>query len=203
MRIYGTSRAAAGWAIVFVVLLLLSAAMVTLPSASQTGDRIAAFYAAHGQVIVIQQIVGVIALAAFVVFALSLPANRWLRLALWIFVGTELATNVVPLIILGNTHSPVAARTWTLVEDVADTALSVAIAIFVVAVTLGKPTWLRVTGYVVAALNVIHGIGSLFGFSALDAVAPIAFVAFMLLLSARLLRRRASAGEAGVAGDLR
>jgi hypothetical protein len=59
----------------------------------------------------------------------------------------------------GDTGSPDAARTWTSVEDVADGALPVAIAIFVAAVTLREPSWVHVTSYVVAALSVIRGLG--------------------------------------------
>src|SRR5206468_11289726 len=65
-RLYGTPRAAGAWGLVFVVLLFASAAMVSLPTAALGGERIAAFYAAHAQLIVIQQVVGLVALAAFV-----------------------------------------------------------------------------------------------------------------------------------------
>ncbi len=50
-------RKGAWWGVAFVILLLVSAAMVSLPTAAEPGDRIAAFYSAHHQVIVWQQIV--------------------------------------------------------------------------------------------------------------------------------------------------
>ncbi len=163
--------------------------MVSLPTAAQSGDRIAAFYAAHGQVIVIQQIVGAVDLAAFVLFALSLRPNRWLRPALWAFVAIELATNIVPLVIVVAAGSPDAAHRWTFVEDGADALFSIAIALFVAAATLAEPVWMRILGYAVAALNVLRGVGEPFGFTALDAIAPIAFVAFVLVLAVKLLVR--------------
>jgi hypothetical protein len=174
---------------VSVVLLLVSAAMVSLPTAAQSGDRIAAFYAAHGQVIVMQQIVGVVALAALVLFALSLRPNRWLRPALWALVAIELATNIVPLVIVVAAGSPDTAHTWTFVEDVADALFSIAIALFVAAATLAEPLWVRILGYAVAALNVLRGVGEPFGFTTLDAIAPVAFVAFIVVFSAKLLIR--------------
>jgi hypothetical protein len=163
--------------------------MVSLPTAAQSGDRIAGFYAAHGQVIVIQQVLGVVALAAFVLFALSVRPNRWLRPTLWAFVAIELATNVVPLVIVFAASSPDAAHTWTFVEDIADALFSIAIALFVAAATLGEPLWVRMLAYAVAALNVLRGVGDPFGFTTLDAAAPLAFVAFMLVFSAKLLIR--------------
>ena len=163
--------------------------MVSLPTAAEGGDRIAAFYAAHGQVIVIQQVVGVVALAAFVLFALSLRPNRWLRPTLWAFVALELATNIVPLVILAGASTPDAAHTWTFVEDVADALFSIAIALFVAAATMSEPLWVRMLGYAVAALNVLRGVGGPFGFNLLDAAAPLAFVAFVLVLAVKLLVR--------------
>ncbi len=163
--------------------------MVSLPTAAQSGERIAAFYAAHGQVIVMQQVVGVVALAAFVLFALSLRPNRWLRPTLWAFVAFELATNVVPLVIVAVAGSPDAARTWTFVEDTADALFSLAIALFVAAATLAEPLWMRILGYAVAALNVLRGVGDPLGFTALDAIAPLAFVVFMVVFCLKLLIR--------------
>jgi len=42
-------------------------------------------------------------------------------------------------------------------------------------------------GYAVAALNVLRGVGDPFGFTLVDAAAPLAFVAFILVFSVRLL----------------
>ncbi len=190
-RLIGTQRAAGAWGIAFVVLLLVSAAMVSLPTAAETGDRIAAFYTAHGELIVLQQIVGVVALAAFIAFGLSLPPNRWLRPALWAFVVTELATNAVPLVIVATNPSPETAHSWTFVEDLADTALFISVALFVLAATLTEPKWLRVIAYVAAAACVIRALASPFGITALDQVAPLIFVAFVLVLSIKLLVRPA------------
>jgi hypothetical protein len=175
------------WGIVFVVLLVASAAMVSVPTAADSGDRITAFYREHGPFIAIQQVIGVIALAAFILFALSLPPNRWLRLTLWVLVALELVTNIVPLLILIAARSPDAAHTWTSVEDIADDLFSIAIALFVAAATISQPLWMRIVGYAVAAVNVLRGVGDPLGYTALDAIAPLAFVAFVLVFSVKLL----------------
>ena len=184
-RLIGTPRAAGVWGIVFSVLLLASAAMVSLPTSAQTGEQIVAFYSAHAQVIVIQQVVGLAALGAFIAFALSLPPNRWVRPALGLFVIAELATNIVPLLIVATHPSGDTAHALTFVEDIADSALFLSIAVFVAVATLKEPTWLRIAAYVVAAAGVLRGIGGPFGFTSLDVAAPLAFLALILVLSVR------------------
>lgn len=170
--------------------------MVSVPTAAETGDRIAAFYAAHGQLIVLQQTVGLVALAAFIAFVLLLPANQWLRPALWAFVVTELITNLVPLVIVATKPSADGAHSLTFVEDLADSAFFISVALFVAAATLTQPVWLRVTSYVVAAACVIRAVASPFGITALDQIAPLMFVAFVLLLSLKLLIRPEPAAAA-------
>jgi len=192
MSFFGTSRAAGGWGIVFVVLLLVSAAMVSVPTAADTGDQIVAFYRAHGQVIVIQQVAGILALGAFIAFGLSLPPNRWLRPALWTFVVTEIATNLFPLIIVLTNPAAGTAHTLTFIEDLADAAFFLASALFVSVATLGQPVWLRIAAYAVAVLVAVRAVASPFGVTALDQVAPIAFVALVLVFSIKLLVRPSS-----------
>ena len=192
MSFFGTSRAAGGWGIVFVVLLLVSAAMVSVPTAADTGDQIVAFYRAHGQVIVIQQVAGILALGAFIAFGLSLPPNRWLRPALWTFVVTEIATNLFPLIIMLTNPAAGTAHTLTFIEDLADAVFFLASALFVSMATLGQPVWLRIAAYAVAVLVAVRAVASPFSVTALDQVAPIAFVALVLVFSIKLLVRPSS-----------
>ena len=181
-------RAAGAWGIAFAVLLLVSAAMASLPTAAESDAAITAFYRAHSGIVVLQQVVGALALVPFVAFALSLAPNRWLRPALFLFVAVELITNIVPLVIVAT---PGAAHQLTLVEDVADSALFISVALFLVAATLAEPMWLRALAYVVAAACVFRALVSPFGVTALDQVAPLAFLAFVLVFSIRLLARPA------------
>ena len=189
MRLVGTPHAAGGWGIVFVVLLLVSSAMVSVPTAAETGDRIVSFYRAHTSLIVVQQVVGMVALVAFIAFGLSLPANRWLRPSIWLFVAVELVTNLVPLSIVALGPSAATAHSLTFLEDLADSALFISIALLVSAATLAEPTWLRIAGYVAAAASVIRAIASPLGMTALDQIAPLVFVAFVLVFSVKLIVR--------------
>lgn len=172
--------------IVFVVLLFVSAAMASLPTAADSQASINAFYRDHASIVVLQQVVGALALLPFAAFAISLGPNRWLGPALIVFVAAELLTNVVPLLIL---PSPADAGTLTTVEDFADSALFVAVALFVLVATQHEPSWLRVVGYVVAVACGLRAIVSPLGVAALDFVAPVAFVLIVLVLSIRLLIR--------------
>jgi hypothetical protein len=197
-RLYGTSRAAGVWGILFVVLLLVSAAMVSLPTAAMSGARIVNFYKLRGTLIVVQQVIGLAALGAFVAFALSLPRARWLRPALWVFVAAELVTNLVPVIIVVTHPAAGTAHTLTYSEDIADAALSIAIAVFAAAATQTEPLWLRLGAYVVALANLARGIADPLGVTALDVVAPLAFVALVLALSIRHLVRPAERSTAPI-----
>ena len=173
----------------FVVLLFVSASMVTVPTASMGGERIVAFYGAHASLIVLQQVVGLLALAAFIAFGASLPRNRWLLPALCAVAVIELVTNAVPVLILWVGSSPDTALTLTRVEDDADAVFSIALAGFVAAATLGQPIWLRIAAYIVALVNVARGVAEPFGVTALDTIAPLLFVAFVLVFSVKLLVR--------------
>jgi len=62
--------------------------------------------------------------------------------------------------------------------------------VFSVAATIDQIGWVQVCGLVVAAVSVIRAAASPFGVTALDILAPVAFVALILVLSIRLLMGR-------------
>lgn len=183
------TRFAGWWGIAFVVLLFASAAMASLPTSAASEAAITAFYRDHATVVVLQQVVGAVALVPFVVFALSLMPSPWLRPAVFLFVAVELVTNVVPLVIV---LSPGAGHPLTLVEDIADAALFIAVALFAAVATLREPLWLRLVGYAVAAVCVVRALASPLHADVLDQVAPLAFVGLVLVLSVRLVLGRRS-----------
>ena len=179
-RFVGTRRAAGGWGIAFVVLLLVSSALASLPTAADSAAAIAAFYRDHASIVVVQQVVGVVALVPLVLFGISLPPNRWLKPALFLLVGVELVTQIVPLLILA---SPGSAQPLTSVEDLADAVLFVTVALFVLAATLGQPRWMRVGAYVVAAACLLRAVGV----SVFALAAPLLFLALILIMCVWML----------------
>jgi len=193
-------RKGAWWGVAFVILLLVSAAMVSLPTAEEPGDRIAAFYNAHQQVIVWQQIVGTLALLPFLAFAgaLSLWArmdgrrNRWLMPAAGLVALATVVTSLVPLAMaLMPNLSPDLAHQLTVVEDLADSVLFASLAGFVLATSTGAPVWVRALAVLVALAGLARAVLSPFGLTVLDFAAPLAVLGFVVLLSGRLLFRPA------------
>jgi hypothetical protein len=207
-RARGPVRGRGGWwGIVFVVGLLVVSALADLPTAAQSGERIKAFYAAHWQVIIVQQVAGALLLLPFFGFASALDRRahaqhkerrRWLIPAALLLAVAELATNLPPLVLaLLADPAPATAHTLTLLADLADTALFVAIALFALVAGLTGPMWVRLTGLAVAVVALVRAFASPLGVTALDAIAPVAFLLFVLVLSVRLLvtgRTRAAGG---------
>ena len=187
-----TSRRGGWWGIAFVVTLFVSGAMVSLPTARQTGRAIAAFYAAHTGVILVQQVLGVVTLAFFLAFALALGARRrrWLLVGTVLVAISELVTNIVPVVLALTNPEPDGAHAWTVIEDLADEALFISIAVFSVAAAIDEVGWVRAVGLVVAAFALLRVALTLFGVAALDALAPIAFLILVLILSVRMLMGR-------------
>jgi hypothetical protein len=184
-----SSRRGGWWGVAFVVTLAVSAGMVSLPTSTQSGAQIAGFYRAHAAVILLQQLMGVLSLVFLVAFALALGARRrrWLLAATAIVAITELATNLVPAVLTLSNPAPDSAYALTVAEDLADAALFASIAVFSVAATIDQVAWVQVAGLVVAAVSVIRAAASPFAITALDLLAPLAFIALVLILSIRLL----------------
>ncbi len=202
-------RKGAWWGVAFVILLLVSAAMVSLPTAAEPGDRIAAFYAAHQQVIVWQQIVGTLALVPFLAFAAALSRwarmdgrrNRWLMPAAGLVALATVATSLVAAAMaLMPDLSPALAHQLTVIEDLADAVLFASLAGFVLAASTGAPVWVRALAVLVAIASLARAVLSPFGVTVLDVAAPPAVLAFLLLLSGRLLFGPAAGRLAAEAG---
>ena len=202
-------RKGAWWGVAFVILLFVSAAMVSLPTAAEPGDRIAAFYNAHQQVIVWQQIVGTLALLPFLAFAAALSRwarmdgrrNRWLMPAAGLVALATVATTLVPLAMaLMADLSPDLAHQLTVVEDLADSVLFASLAGFVLATSTGAPVWVRALAVLVAIASLARAVLSPFGVTVLDFAAPLAVLGFVVLLSGRLLFSPTAGHHAAEAG---
>jgi len=177
------------WGVAFIVTLAVSAGMVSLPTSTQSGALIAGFYRAHAAVILVQQVLGVLSLVFFLAFARALGAGRrrWLLVGTVLVAITEIATNVLPAVLAFSNPAPDGAYALTVVEDLADAALFASIAVFSIAATIDQVAWVQVAGLVVAALSVIRAAASPFAVTALDVLAPLAFLVLILILSVRLL----------------
>ena len=189
MGIARTSRRGGWWGVAFVVTLAVSAAMVSLPTSAQSGAEISAFYRAHPSVIVLQQALAVLSVAFFLAFARALGAGRrrWLLVGAILVALTELATNIPPAVLALTNSTANEAFALTVVEDLADAALFMSAAVFSVAATIDQVGWVQVSGLVVAALSAIGAAASPFAVTALDFVAPLVFLALILILSVRML----------------
>jgi hypothetical protein len=185
------------WGVAFVLGLLVFGGMGSLPTAAQSGEDITAYYAAHRQLIIIQQIIGVLLVVPILAFARTLDrrtrspggqTGRWIMPAALVLVAAEIATNVLPVVLAAMPDaSPATAHGLTLAADLVDAVLFAAIAFFSLTAALAEPVWVRGLGLMVVALTLIRAFASPMGMTVLDAVAPIAFVAYVLVLSTRII----------------
>ncbi len=185
------------WGIVFSVGLLIEGGMVSVPTAAISGEEIQAFYAAHRQIIVIQQIVAVALLVPMLAFAQTLDRRShsrdrrrvgWVMLAAWAVATAEVATNALPLVLAVSAEVTAGtAHALAFAGDLADAALFAAIALFSVVAAPTDWMWLRRMGVLVAVLTLVRALASPIGVTSLDAAAPIAFLSYVLALSTRTI----------------
>jgi hypothetical protein len=180
--------------VLFVVLVFVGSAVVSLPESDDPAEAISSFYQVHRSAVVITQAVG---LAAVVVLLLVLAVLlRWvgggwpLLISGGLVALASLATAVPVLVLalddrLGASGTRSAAR-WA---DWTDDALFVTIALFVgVVATRMQTSALRVSCAVVAVACALRGVGAALGFHALDVVAPLMFLILMIWLGIARLR---------------
>src|SRR5437016_11705780 len=154
------------WGLVFVVGLFLVAAMGSVPTAAESGESIKAFYAANRQVIIVQQILGALLIVPLLGLAFALDRrararsgsrSRQLLIAGCLLALAELATNALPSVMAALPDaSPDTMHALTLVGDLADAAMFVAIALFSVLTALAELSWVRAVGFAVAALTLVR-----------------------------------------------
>ena len=179
----------------FVVLLLVSAGMASVPTRSDSAEVVHDFYTEHTAIVVLAQLIGLGAAVAFGFFArgLDFVVGRSDR-TLWI-AGTGVAvaaaiTAIPPLWLCAAAEdaSTATLHTLTVASDLTDVVLFVAIAAFGSAIALTGATWLRVLGLVTALVSLAHAALLMAGSGPLEVVAPLAFVVLVCALSAAALR---------------
>ena len=193
----GSGRSTAFWGVAFVLLLLLSAGMVTVPGRDHEVSFVRDFYETNRTVIIIAQVIGLAAAAAFLPFAARLQRQDWVGRAPWVFVcgaavtASAVLTAVPPLVLAGVVAGAGSSTISALatVSDLVDVVLF-AITAFATSVAMAvDTTWMRGLAAIVALLTASRAVLLLPGSAALELVAPLAFIVLVL----GLLRLKTSA----------
>src|SRR3954462_5748268 len=161
LKAHRTSRAPAAWGFTFVVLLLVSAGMASVPGGDDPVLKARHFYTDHPGLVVVAQGIGLVAAVVFVLFARALreawstsARASWVGWSGYAFAAAAVVT-VVPVLwlcgVAGGASATVVHR-LTQASDWADVLLFAAIAVFVSVVALVAPqVWLRWVAWAVAA----------------------------------------------------
>jgi hypothetical protein len=194
------------WGVGFVVLLLVSESAVALPEASRSSSAIAAYYEQHPVAVTFAQLGRLVASYFFFRFSVALyrgsadrqedpgASARLVSVAGVGIVAASVVTTVPALVLALVLSLPLslplrATRAMASAGDLTDVLLFVAIAVFAMAVgTSPHPRLVRVFGLVLSLLAAGRAALGLAHVSSLDAIAPVAFGAFVLVLSIRLMR---------------
>ena len=187
-----SGRSTAYWGIAFVLLLLVSAGMVTVPGERDGVAFVRDFYRDNSGIIVSAQVIALVAAAVFLGFARALQQRDWVGAAPWVLVSGALVaaaavlTAVPPLVLAAVARSAGDDLVSLVVRasDLADVALFVAIAVFATAVTVAaRSTGVRSVSALVALLSGLRAALLLAGSDGLVVVAPMAFIVLVLYLS--------------------
>ena len=184
-----------GWpGLIFVVLLLLSAGMASVPAGSDRLPTIRRFYAAHGPVVVVAQLIGLVAAAAFAVHARALAnvtpsrLSRPVRAAGTVVAGSA-ALTAMPVLVLAATLDRDSDRVIVALaraSDWTDVVLFTAVSLFAAAVArASNRRWVCAMAGSVALLSAARSVLLAWGSSALNVAAPVGFLALVTLLSVR------------------
>jgi hypothetical protein len=198
----GAGRATAYWGVAFVLLLLLSAGMVTVPGADRGASFVRDFYEANRTVIVLAQAIGLMAAVAFLPFARGLQRQSWVGRRPWVFVfGAAVSVAAVlaavpPLLlcVVASTAGSGTLDALATASDRVDVVLFATISAFAVAVAVAvDTTWVRALSAIVALTTAVRGLFSLTGQEPLELVAPMAFLVLVVSLAITSWRSERSA----------
>ena len=193
-------RAAGWWGLAFLVLLLLSAGMASVPDGTDSPTVVRHFYTAHAGVIVVAQVVALAASAVFVPFVLTLrrgsgagrPGSE-VEVAGLVVAGASVLT-VVPvlwLVVVADTAARADLHGLTVAGDLTDVVLFLAIAVWsAMLVRASSTVAFRVLAGIVGVLSLARAVFLLARSSALEVVGPTAFLVLVLVLSTLVLLRR-------------
>jgi hypothetical protein len=184
-------RVAGALAAGFVVLLLATELVLTLPDETDSPASVASFYAAHRGFIIILQVLGIVAAALLGGYAWRLrPVDRVVARAGMIMAACGLVPSLITLVIatVADPADPVSAGRWNVLEPRGDDILFAGIVLFAgaVAVRLGRglPA-LGVLALLVAVSCSARLVLEIAGRnrSPLDAIGPLSFVVLIAVMS--------------------
>ena len=185
-----------------MLLLLLSAGMVTVPGADRGVAFVGDFYEANRTVIVLAQAIGLMAAVAFLPFARGLQRQSWVGRRPWVFVfGAAVSVAAVlaavpPLLlcVVASTAGSGTLDALATASDRVDVVLFATISAFAVAVAVAvDTTWVRALSAIVALTTAVRGLFSLTGQEPLELVAPMAFIVLVVSLAITSWRSERSA----------
>jgi hypothetical protein len=178
-------------AVGFIVLLLATEVVLSLPDEGAPPATVAALYAKHRAFIIVLQLLGFVASALLAAYAWRLRrADRFVGLAGLLVAICSIGPGLITLVIafVADPADPAAAGRWNRLEPRSDDLLFVGVLIFsiVVAVRLGRAY------KILGAIAVLTGLACLVrlvleltgtGRGALDAAAPLLFLALVATLA--------------------
>jgi hypothetical protein len=187
-----------------VVLLLISAGMASVPGGDDPTGTIRDFYARHSGVVVAAQVVGLLAAAAFVPFAVTLRRTRDRRTAgvlenAGLGVAAAAVVTAVPVLWLTaviDSGADGLVHGLAVASDLSDVLLFATIAVWAAALlSAAEPVWFRTLAGAVGVLALARALLLLVGSELLERLAPLAFVVLVAVLSTLVLGHRSPLGR--------
>lgn len=184
-------RVAGALAAGFVVLLLATELVLTLPDEADSPASVATFYAAHRGFIIVLQVLGIVAAALLGGYAWRLRrVDQVVAIAGMIMAACGLVPSLITLVIamVADPSDPALAGKWNLLEPRGDDILFAGIVLFAgaVAVRLGRrlPA-LGVLALLVAVSCLARLLLEIVGRnrSPLDTIGPLSFVVLIAVMS--------------------
>jgi hypothetical protein len=175
----------------FVVLLLATEVVLTLPDETASAVAVASFYATHRGFVVILQLLGVVAAGLLGGYAWRLRSvDRMVAVAGLIMAACGLIPSLITLVIafVADPSHPGTAGRWNTLEPLGDDILFVGILLFAGAVVLRLGRRLPALGLLalfVAVSCLIRLVLELAGRNrgVLDAIAPLSFVLLIAVMA--------------------
>jgi uncharacterized membrane protein len=189
-------RLAAAFAAGFIVLLLATELMLSLPDESASVATVAQFYAEHRAFIIALQVLGFVAAGLLGAYAWRLrTVDRFVAGAGMLVAVCALAPGLITLVlaVVADPASPGPAGRWNALEPRGDDLLFAGIVVFAMAVAIRLGRDLPLLGVVAAlvalaclARLILEAMGSRRG--VLESVAPLSFVVLVGVMAVLSLR---------------